>query len=52
VPSEVLEPRQTWKNQTAYDEKARYLSRLFHENFKQYEAGVSNEVKSSGPIVD
>jgi phosphoenolpyruvate carboxykinase (ATP) len=52
VPSEVLEPRQTWKNQAAYDEKARYLARLFHENFKQFEAGVSNEVKSSGPIVD
>jgi phosphoenolpyruvate carboxykinase (ATP) len=49
VPSEVLEPRQTWKNPAAYDEKAQHLARLFRENFKQFEAGVSDEVKASGP---
>jgi phosphoenolpyruvate carboxykinase (ATP) len=50
VPNEVLKPRQTWKNPNAYDEKARHLATLFRENFKQFEAGVSDEVKASGPV--
>ncbi len=49
VPSEVLKPRNTWKNPAAYDEKARNLARLFSENFEQFAAGVSDEVKASGP---
>ena len=50
VPDEVLKPRNTWKCATAYDEKARHLARLFRENFRQFESGVSDEVKASGPI--
>ncbi len=52
VPSEVLKPRNTWKNPKAYDEKARYLAKLFRENFEQFAAGVSDEVKSAGPKAD
>ncbi|HEX7317405.1 MAG TPA: phosphoenolpyruvate carboxykinase [Pyrinomonadaceae bacterium] len=49
VPSEVLEPRGTWKDANAYDEKARDLARRFNENFKKYEAGVSEEVRAAAP---
>lgn len=50
VPAEVLQPRNTWKDARAYDVKAQHLAGLFRENFKQFESGVSDEVKASGPI--
>ena len=50
VPSEVLQPRSTWKNVKTYDEKAQHLAGLFRENFKQFESGVTDEVKASGPL--
>ncbi len=49
VPAEVLQPRNTWKDVKAYDAKAQHLAGLFRENFKQFESGVTDEVKSSGP---
>ena len=49
VPAEVLQPRNTWKDVKAYDAKAQHLAALFRENFKQFESGVTDEVKSSGP---
>ena len=52
VPSEVLQPRGTWKDAGAYDEKARDLARRFNENFKKYEAGVSGEVRAAAPKAD
>jgi phosphoenolpyruvate carboxykinase (ATP) len=50
VPVDILNPRTTWKNGAAYDEKAKFLAKLFRENFEQFAAGVSDEVKASGPI--
>ena len=49
VPSEVLKPRNTWKDGAAYDEQAGKLARLFAENFKTFEAGVTPEVRAAGP---
>src|SRR3712207_7032044 len=49
VPSEVLTPRNTWKDAARYDEKARDLARRFKENFRRYEAGVSEEVRAAAP---
>jgi phosphoenolpyruvate carboxykinase (ATP) len=51
VPSEVLEPRNTWTDKDAYDRQAADLARRFNENFKKYEAGVSEAVRAVAPKV-
>ncbi len=50
VPSEVLQPRGTWNSGEEYDMTADKLARMFNENFKRYESGVSSEVNSAGPV--
>jgi phosphoenolpyruvate carboxykinase (ATP) len=49
VPSEVLEPRSTWKDAAAYDEQARRLAGMFAENFKTFEADAAPDVRAAGP---
>jgi phosphoenolpyruvate carboxykinase (ATP) len=49
VPSEVLQPRNTWADKEAYDRQAADLARRFNENFKKYEAGVSEAVRAVAP---
>ena len=49
VPAEVLQPRNTWEDKAAYDRQAADLARRFNENFKKYEAGVSDEVRAVAP---
>lgn len=51
VPSEMLWPRDTWDDQSAYDAMAKKLALLFHENFKSYEDRVSKEVLAAGPAI-
>lgn len=52
VPSDVLVPRNTWKDKDAYDAKARDLARRFNENFKKYADGVSEGVRAVAPAAD
>ena len=51
VPAEVLIPRNTWKDQAAYDQKASDLARRFNENFKKYSDGVTEGVRKVAPLV-
>ncbi len=51
VPDEVLMPRNTWNDKSAYDKKAADLATLFKENFKKYEQFVSEAVRKAGPSV-
>ena len=50
VPPEILDPRNTWEDKNAYDQKARELAAAFHKNFDR-NSSVSDEVKAGGPPV-
>jgi len=49
VPAEILWPRDTWADTTAYDKASKHLARLFVENFKMNESGASAEVRAAAP---
>ena len=51
VPADILNPRNTWTDKTAYDEKAKYLAGLFIKNFEKYKDGVTAEVLAAAPKV-
>ncbi|TKC05162.1 phosphoenolpyruvate carboxykinase (ATP) [Pedobacter frigoris] len=51
VPSEILNPRNTWSDQQKYDNKANELSLAFVTNFKQFEEYASEEMLASLPKV-
>ncbi len=50
VPSELLMPKNTWKDKDAYDKTARDLAEHFVENFKKYDTMPENIV-NAGPNV-
>jgi len=49
VPSDVLKPRNTWASGSDYDAQAMKLARMFVDNFKSFEGGVTAEVLAAGP---
>ncbi len=49
VPSALLDPRQTWSDQAAYDVAARRLAAAFNHNFERYAAEATPEVKAAAP---
>ncbi len=49
VPSEVLDPRNTWDDKNAYDEMAKKLANMFNENFNDFKKGVTQNVIDAGP---
>ncbi len=51
VPSEVLNPKNTWSNPQNYDQKANELAAAFLNNFKQFEEFASQEIKNALPKV-
>ena len=51
VPSEVLQPIQTWDDSDKYNQTADNLAKMFIENFARYQGGVSDAVNLATPRV-
>ena len=51
VPSEILNPRNTWKDKNDYDLKAKKLAAEFVKNFEKYASGVSEEILAAAPKI-
>ena len=49
IPSEILNPGDTWKDKGAYRVKKRELARLFQENFERYQDQVDPQILKGGP---
>jgi phosphoenolpyruvate carboxykinase (ATP) len=52
VPSEFLQPRNTWQDRDAYDRAAAKLARMFAANFEAYADEVGPGIRSAGPRID
>jgi phosphoenolpyruvate carboxykinase (ATP) len=50
VPAEILHPRESWADKSAYDTTAKKLAALFNKNFETYAEGASAEVKAAAPV--
>lgn len=48
VPSQILNPKSTWKSSEEYDKAAQELARRFAENFKKF-SNVPKEIINAGP---
>jgi phosphoenolpyruvate carboxykinase (ATP) len=51
VPSDILNPRNTWADKASYDLKARDLASQFIKNFEKYAAGVNEEILAAAPKI-
>lgn len=51
VPTEILNPKNTWADKNAYDEKAKFLAGLFIKNFEKFADGVTPEVSNAYPRI-
>jgi phosphoenolpyruvate carboxykinase (ATP) len=50
VPSEILNPRNTWENPEQYDLKAKELAGKFNANFAKFEEFANAEIMAGAPI--
>jgi len=48
VPSEILDPKNTWDNKDSYDLSAKKLAQMFVDNFDKFE-NVSSYIIDAGP---
>jgi len=51
VPQEVLIPKNTWRDKSAYDRKAQELASRFQSNFAPYAEYAGPEIRAAGPSV-
>ncbi len=51
VPSEILDPRATWSDPAAYDDRAAGLAEMFQQNFERFASGTTADVRAAGPRI-
>jgi len=51
IDTNILQPKNTWKDPSLYDKALNDLAQLFIHNFKQFEAGVSHQIKEAAPKI-
>ncbi|MFL5773867.1 MAG: phosphoenolpyruvate carboxykinase (ATP) [Flavisolibacter sp.] len=51
VPSEILNPVNTWTDPKEYREKSKLLASLFIRNFEKFASGVQKEILDSAPVI-
>ena len=51
VPDNILQPKQTWSDKDAYDNKASELAKMFKENFRKFSDQASKELLAAGPNI-
>ena len=51
VPTEILNPKNTWEDKTAYELKAQDLAKAFVDNFEKYESKASQEIRAAAPRI-
>ena len=49
VSRKILNPRNTWKDQAAYDEQAEKLAAMFEENARTRHPDMADAVREAGP---
>jgi len=52
VPKEILNPRNTWTDKSAYNAQAKMLAGLFVANFTEYAERVGEEILSAAPVAN
>ncbi len=52
VPTEMLDPMNTWLQKGAYVSKAIQLAHSFHLNFDKFASEASEEILEGGPLID
>ncbi|TDB67985.1 phosphoenolpyruvate carboxykinase (ATP) [Arundinibacter roseus] len=51
LPDEMLFPKQTWSDASAYDQTLNHLASLFSKNFEVFRDGCTEEIIAAGPKV-
>ncbi|NQV52742.1 MAG: phosphoenolpyruvate carboxykinase (ATP) [Flavobacteriales bacterium] len=51
VPAAILDPRNTWTDQSAYDKKANTLANAFVKNFEIFASDASDEIMAAAPNI-
>ena len=52
VPTEILDPMNTWLQKGAYIQKSIQLAHYFHLNFEKFRSQASKEIMNGGPLID
>ncbi len=52
VPTEILDPMNTWLQKGVYVRKSIQLAHFFHLNFEKFASQASKEILDGGPLID